>query len=90
MNYYAGSSLLCRLYPSCSELWLLSSCSARVCHHSSFSCCRAWAPWHTDFSSGFWALELLVAVHRLSCSSTDGVFPDQGSNPCLLHWQVDS
>ena len=26
----------------------------------------------------------------LSCSSACGIFLDQGSNPCLLHWQVDS
>ena len=29
----------------------------------------------------------------LSCpaaSGEDGIFPDQGSNPYLLHWQVDS
>ena len=27
---------------------------------------------------------VVVAV-RLSCSMAGGVFPDQGSNPCLLH-----
>ena len=37
--------------------------------------------------SGTWAA---VAVHGLSCSTARGVFPDQGLNPCLLHWQVDS
>ena len=32
-----------------------------------------------------------VAVEdRLSCSVTCGIFPDQGSNLCLLYWQVDS
>ena len=29
-------------------------------------------------------------IHRLSCTSACGIFPDQGLNPCLLHWQVDS
>ena len=29
-------------------------------------------------------------VHGLSCSSARGIFPDQGSNQHLLHWQVDS
>ena len=28
--------------------------------------------------------------HGLSCSTACGIFPDQGSNLCLLHWQVDS
>ena len=31
-----------------------------------------------------------VVVHRLSCSAAGGVFLDQGSNPSLLHCQVDS
>ena len=29
-------------------------------------------------------------MHRLNCSGACGVFPDQGSNPGLLHWQADS
>ena len=28
--------------------------------------------------------------HGLSCSQACGIFPAQGSNPCLLHWQVNS
>ena len=32
----------------------------------------------------------VVVVHGLSCSEACGIFPDQGSNPCPLHWQVDS
>ena len=30
------------------------------------------------------------ALPGLSCNAACGMFPDQGSNPCLLHWQVDS
>ena len=29
-------------------------------------------------------------VNGLSCSMACGIFPDQGLNPCSLHWQVDS
>ena len=29
-------------------------------------------------------------AHGPSCSAARGIFPDQGSNPCLLHWQADS
>ena len=29
-------------------------------------------------------------AHRPSCSAACGIFPDQGSNPCPLHWQADS
>ena len=32
----------------------------------------------------------VVAAHRPSCSVACGIFPDQGSNPCPLHWQADS
>ena len=37
-----------------------------------------------------WSTGLMVAVHRLSCSVACGILLDQGSNPCLLHWQADS
>ena len=30
----------------------------------------------------------VVVAHGLSCSAACGIFPDQGSNPCPLHWQV--
>ena len=32
----------------------------------------------------------IAVVHRLSCFMSCGIFLDQGSNLCLLHWQVDS
>ena len=32
----------------------------------------------------------VVVAHRLSCSTTCGIFPDQGSNLCPLNWQADS
>ena len=32
----------------------------------------------------------VAVAHRLSCSVARGIFPDQGLNLCLLHWQVDS
>ena len=43
-------------------------------------------------SCGSWALEAgsVVVAHGLSCSVACGIFPDQGSNPCPLHWQADS
>ena len=31
-----------------------------------------------------------VEAHRLSSSLACGICPDQASNLCLLHWQVDS
>ena len=31
-----------------------------------------------------------TVAHGPSCSVACGIFPDQGSNPCSLHWQADS
>ena len=32
----------------------------------------------------------VIVAHGPSCSVACGIFPDQGSNPCSLHWQADS
>ena len=32
----------------------------------------------------------VVVAHGPSHSTACGIFPDQGSNPCPLHWQADS
>ena len=37
---------------------------------------------------GVWAS--VAVVHGLGCSTARGILLDQGSNPCPLHWQVDS
>ena len=31
-----------------------------------------------------------TVAHGPSCSAACGILPDQGSNPCPLHWQADS
>ena len=60
---------------------LLSTCDAWASHGGGFSCCRA------QFLG---CAGSVAVVHGLSCSVAYGVFLDQGSNPCPLHWQVDS
>ena len=32
----------------------------------------------------------VIVAHGPSCSVACGIFPDQGSNLCPLHWQTDS
>ena len=32
----------------------------------------------------------VTVAHGPSCSAACGIFPDQRSNPCPLHWQADS
>ena len=39
---------------------------------------------------GFESSGSVFVVHGLSYSTVCGIFLDQGSNLCLLHWQADS
>ena len=84
----AGSSLLHRLYSSCSKQGLLSSCSVQASQCNDFSRYRAWALGHVGLSScGTWALE-----YRLNSCGVQAfeIFLDQGSNLCLLHRHAES
>ena len=49
--------------------------------------------WHAGSvvaAHGLQSTGSVVVVHGLSCSVACGIFLDQGSNPCPLHWQADS
>ena len=73
---------------SCHQ-WRVFSSGTRASYCGGFSC----GAWSVDFSScGSQALEhrLNNVVHGVSCSSVCRIFPDSGSNLCLVHWQVDS
>ena len=37
---------------------------------------------------GVWSTVSAAVAHRLACSKVCRIFPDQGWNLCLLHWQV--
>ena len=72
--------LHCRLFSSHCEWGLPSS-------H------RAWA--FIEVASlvtehALWSTGLIVVVHRLRWFRANGYFLDQGWNPYLLHWQVES
>ena len=41
-------------------------------------------------STGSRRTDSAVVAHGPSCSAACGILPDQGSNPCPLHWQADS
>ena len=89
----AWSSLLCTLFSSCGEWGLLSIFCSWTYHCGGFPCCGAWPLECVSFSScGSWVLEhrLVVVMLALICSMACGILPDQGSNPCILHWQADS
>ena len=87
-------------FSSCEEWGLLSYCGAQASHSSGFSWCLAQALGCLGFSTcGTWAssCHFQALEHRLSSCGTRaelpivrGIFLDQGSHPCLLHWQADS
>ena len=75
-------------------------CSEWPFHCSGFSCGRAWAlgVWASVVVAGglssvahrLSSTGSVVVSYRLSCLAACGIFLDQGSNTCPLHWQMDS
>jgi len=62
---------------SCGKQKLLSSYDEQASYCSGLSCCGAQSLGRVG--------SIVVALSPAAC----GTFPDQGSNLCLLHWQVD-
>ena len=59
--------------------------------HSSSRCAGLSLSWPLLlWSTGSRRTGSVVVAHGPSCSAACGIFPDQGSNPCPLHWQADS
>ena len=59
--------------------------------HSSLRCAGLSLSWPLLLrSTGSRRAGSVVVAHRPSCSAACGIFPDQGSNPCPLHWQAES
>ena len=81
--FVAALCLRCctRAFSSFDEPGLLSGCGLRAAHCSGFSCFEAWA---------LGVQASVVVQHGLSYPTACRIFLDQGSNPCLLYWQVDS
>ena len=48
------------------------------------------APALTVAAHGLQDAGSVVVANGLSCCLACGIFPSQGLNPCLLHWQADS
>ena len=85
--------LLCGLFSSFGERELPSSGDVQASPCGGFFCCRAWALGcgaSVVAVPGLSSTGSIVVAHRLSCSIECGIFLDQGSNLCLLHWQADS
>ena len=53
-----------------------------------FSSWSTWPLTSAVVASRILSTGLIVVAHGLSCSAACEIFPDQGLNPCLLHWQA--
>ena len=75
-------------------VWAFSSFSEQALHSSCGARASRWeAQPQAPRVCGFQLLQrvgLVVAIQELSYSAACGIFPDQGSNLCLPHWQADS
>ena len=83
----AGSSFVHAIFLSCGRWWLLllRSSGSRAPGHQQLQLRGSVVVAPRLQSAGS-----AVVVHGLSCTKAYGIIPDQGSNLCLLHWQVDS
>ena len=70
-----------RLAPAVESRVYSLSRGAQASHCSGFSCCGVRA---------LGAQASVVGMQGVSSSVACGIFGDQGSNSCLLHWQADS
>ena len=78
---------LCWVFVS---VWGLSLVAASG-DHSSPRCAGLSLSWPLPLrSTGSRRAGSAIVAHGLSRSAACGIFPDQGSNPCPLHWQADS
>ena len=78
---------LCWVFVSVRGLSLVAASGG----HSSSRCAGLSLSWPLLlWSTGSRRAGSVVVAHGPSCSAACGIFPDQGSNPCPLHWQADS
>ena len=78
---------LCWVFVSVRGLSLVAASGG----HSSSRCAGLSPSWPLLLrSTGSRRAGSAIVAHGPSCSVACGIFPDQGSNPCALHWQADS
>ena len=87
-NYYLFIYFwLCWVFVSMRELSVVAASGG----HSSLRCAGLSLSWPLLLrSTGSRRAGSVVVAHGPSCSAACGILPDQGSNPCPLHWQADS
>ena len=83
-------------------IYFMDVLGLRFCARA-FSSCGKWGPHSSSRCAGLSLSRPLllrstssrcagsvIVAHRPSYSMACGIFPDQGLNPCPLHWQADS
>ena len=77
-------------------MWVFSSCSKRgllfvvVCGLQACGLQQLQHAGSVVVAHGLQSAGSVVVAHGLICSAACGIFPDQGQNPCPVHWQADS
>ena len=86
-----GSSLRCGVFSSCGKQRLLIVVASLLWSTVSGTQASAVAAQvgSVAVAPGLSGAGSVAVAQGLSCSPARGIFLDQGSNPCLLHWQVD-
>ena len=85
------SKFICIVSVLHSFIYLFLAVLGLCCCSQAFSSCCEWGLLLSSCgvqAPGAWAQKLQHMV--LVAPEAGGIFPDQGSNPCTLHWQVNS
>ncbi|KAJ8782930.1 hypothetical protein J1605_009538 [Eschrichtius robustus] len=85
LRHVGSSRTRARTRVPCTGRRILSLCATREA--------LAWAPGGRApavVAHGLQSAGSAAVAHGLSRSAARGILPDQGSNPCPLHWQADS
>ena len=78
---------LCWVFVSVQGLSLVAASGG----HSSSRCMGLSLSWPLLLrSTGSRRAGSVIVAHGPSCSTACGILPNQGPNPCPLHWQADS
>ena len=68
--------------------WIFIAAQRAVAESRGYSLrCMGFSLWCLPL---LWSTGSVVVAHGLCCSKACGIFLEQGSNLCSLHWQVDS
>ena len=89
MRYHYTSNTMATIYTiennKCCQMWSIWKCSKIATTILEDDNCS----FLQDSIQAIWSSGSVLVAHKLSSLLACGIFPEQGSNPCPLHWQVD-